>query len=137
MSIEIRPVQTKKQLKQFITFPWKIYKNDPYWVPPLIADQFKILDRDKGTFFTFGQAELFLAFDGHEPVGRISAHIDFQYEKYRGNQSGRFGFFESINNQEVATRLFEQAEQWLRAKGKKQIEGPYNFTLMKTDSISI
>ena len=94
MIIDIRPVSCKKELKQFVTLPWKIYQNDPYWVPPLIADQMKILDKDRGTFFTFGQAELFLAFRGKEPIGRISAHIDFQYEKYRDDRIGRFGFFE-------------------------------------------
>lgn len=129
MNIEIRPVRSKKDLKQFITLPWKIYRGDPYWVAPLLADQRKILDKARGTFFTFGQAELFLAFADKRPVGRISAHVDFQYEKYRDERSGRFGFFECVDDQVIAEALCSHAEDWLRAKGKKRIEGPYNFTL--------
>ena len=129
MGIDVRPVKTAKDLKTFIKLPWKIYRNDPFWVPPLIADQKKILDKEKGTFFEFGEAELFLAYDGKEPVGRISAHVDFQYEKYRDERTSRFGFFESINDQAVADALLDRASQWAIARGKKRIEGPYNFTL--------
>ncbi|MBN1465568.1 N-acetyltransferase [candidate division KSB1 bacterium] len=133
--IDIRPVSLKKELRQFITLPWKIYKDDPYWVPPLIADQYKLFDKKNGTFFSFGQAELFMAFDGKEPLGRITAHIDFQYEKYRDDRSGRFGFFECVNDQYVADLLFDRAEEWVRAKGKKRIEGPYNFTLYDASGV--
>ncbi len=129
MSIEIRRVETAKDLRTFIKLPWKIYKNDPYWVPPLIVDQKKMLNKDKGTFFQFGEADLFLAFDGKEPVGRITAHVDHQYEKYRDERSGRFGFFECVNDQDVADALLSRAEEWIKAKGKKRLEGPYNFTL--------
>jgi len=129
MGINVRAVRTKKDLKTFIKLPWKIYKDDPYWVPPLIADQMKILNKDKGTFFQFGEAELFLAFDGSEPVGRITAHIDFQYEKYRDDRTCRFGFFECINDQAVADALLARATEWGLAKGKKRMEGPYSFTL--------
>jgi GNAT superfamily N-acetyltransferase len=135
MGIEIRPVRSKKELKQFIKLPWKIYKNDPCWVPPIISDQLKILNKNKGTFFEFGDAELFLAFDGNEPVGRISAHVDYQYEKYRDKRNGRFGFFESVNDQNVADALLVHAEEWLRAKGKRRIEGPYSFTLYDASGV--
>ena len=72
---------------------------------------------------------MFLAYKKGEPVGRITAHIDYQYEKYRDERTGRFGFFECLDDQEIADALLAAAEDWLRAKGKKRIEGPYNFTL--------
>ncbi len=135
MSIEIRPVETSKELKTFVKLPWKIYKNNPYWAPPLIADQMKILNKEKGTFFQFGEAELFLAYDGKEPVGRITAHVDHHYEKYRDDRTGRFGFFECVNDQSVADALFERAIDWVKEKGKKRIEGPYSFTLYDTSGL--
>ena len=82
-------------MNTFIKLPWKIYKGDPYWVPPLIIDQKKILNKNKGTFFQFGEAELFIAYDGKEPVGRVSAHIDHQYEEYRDKRTGQFGFLKA------------------------------------------
>jgi GNAT superfamily N-acetyltransferase len=129
MGIDVRPVQSAKDLRTFIKLPWKIYKNDPYWVPPLIIDQKKMLNKEKGTFFQFGEAELFIAYDGKEPVGRISAHVDHHYEKFGDERTGRFGFFESINDQSVADALLDRAQKWIAVKGKKRMEGPYSFTL--------
>ena len=129
MGIEVRPVRTAKDLQTFIKLPWRIYHDDPFWVPPIIADQKKLFNKEKGTFFQFGDAEFFLAYDGSLPVGRISAHVDYQFEKYRDEQAGRFGFFESVNDQAVADALFDHACEWAKAKGKKRIGGPYNFTI--------
>jgi hypothetical protein len=129
MSLTIQPVRSKKELKQFVTCPWAFYKGDPYWVPPLIHDQMNFLTKRKGAFFEFGEAELFLAFAGDKPVGRISAHVDHQYEQYRDRESGHFGFFEAVNDQAVANALLDKAEAWLRQHGKTRVEGPFNFTL--------
>ncbi len=129
MSLTVRPVTTHKELMQFIKLPWRLYQHDPYWVPPLLSDQQKLLDQTSGTFFQFGKAEYFLALDGNEPVGRISAHVDYQYNKYRDGQTGRFGFFECINDQEPVRLLFDAAEEWLRKYDRKRVNGPFNFTL--------
>ncbi len=129
MDITIKPIRDKKGLKQFVRFPWLVYKNDPYWVPPLISDQMKFLDKKKGVFFEFGEAEYFMAFDGDKPVGRIAAHVDHEYEKYHDNDTGFFGFFECIDDQRVADALFKAAEEWLASKNKSRIRGPMSFTL--------
>ena len=129
MSITIRPVGTRKELLQFIKLPWKLYEGDPYWVPPLISDQFKLFDKKNGTFFEFGKAELFTAWSGNELVGRITAHVDYQFEKYRNPKQGRFGFFECVDDKTVAGELLSAAETWLQKQGKTQVQGPYNFTL--------
>lgn len=129
MALEIQPVKQKNELRQFITFPWKIYAHDPNWVPPLISDQMKMLNPQKGVFYSFGRAKLFIAYDGKEPVGRISAHVNHQYEKYQDNKTGFFGFFECVDDQQVANALFERAEHWLQKQKKSVVCGPFSFTL--------
>jgi hypothetical protein len=128
MDLTVRKISDKKGLKQFVLFPWQIYKNDPYWVPPIISEQMHFLDKKKGVFFEFGEAEYFMAFDGDKPVGRISAHINHQYDKYQQDQStGFFGFFECINDKQVANALFKEAFAWLKSRGKGRVIGPMSF----------
>ena len=129
MDIQVKPVEGKKGLKQFVHFAKKIYKDNPYWVPPIYSDQMKFLDRRKGVFFEIGEAEYFMAFRDSQPVGRISAHVNHQYEKYHDQETGFFGFFECVDDQEVANALFEEATRWVKSKGKSRILGPMNFTL--------
>jgi len=129
MGLEIVKVDDKKQLTNFIKLPWKIYNNDPYWVPPIISDQMKFLDKNKGVFFEFGEAEYFLALLNGQIVGRLSAHISRQYEKYHDTDTGFFGFFECVDDQEVANALFTRASEWLKLKNKSKILGPISFTL--------
>jgi hypothetical protein len=129
MNLKVKKVETKEELKQFVRFPWKIYQNDPYWVPPLLSEQMKFLDKKSGPFFEFGEAEYFIAYDGAEPVGTISAQANHQYEKFHDKETGFFGFFECIDNQEVADALFAEAKSWLQSKNKSKILGPMSFTI--------
>ncbi|MDH7500734.1 MAG: hypothetical protein QHH30_10185, partial [candidate division NC10 bacterium] len=122
--ISIRRVETKEDLHRFISLPWRIYEGNPHWVPPLISEQKHFLNKEKGPFFEIGQAEYFLAFRDGEPVGRISAHVNRQWNEHYQDQKGFFGFFECIEDQEVAASLFQAAEEWLRGKGKTSILGP-------------
>ena len=129
--IEVKRVTDKKMMKQFIMFPWtsRIYENDPVWVPPLIMDQKKFFNPKKGYFFEIGEVEFFLAFRDGEIAGRITAHINSLYEKKYDNDTGFFGFYESINDVEVARALFDAAEEWLRQKGKTMMQGPQSFSI--------
>jgi GNAT superfamily N-acetyltransferase len=127
--IWVRKVETRQDLNRFIRLPWKIYRSYPHWVPPLIAEQKYVLNRKKGPFFEIGEAEYFLAFAGEEPVGRISAHVNHQWNRHYKDQKGFFGFFECIEEEEVAAALFAAAEEWLRAKGKTSILGPMSFSI--------
>jgi GNAT superfamily N-acetyltransferase len=129
MGVDVVPVHTRKQLKEFVRFPWKIYDGNPYWVPPLIRDKMKFLDKKKGVFFEFGEAEYYLAYKNGELSGRIDAHIDHQYERYHDKETGFFGFFECVNDQEVSDSLFQAAEEWLRNKKKTKLLGPECFTI--------
>jgi len=130
-AIEIKAVTGRKMMKQFIMLPWTagIYKNDPCWIPPIIHDQKKLFNRKKGYFFEIGEAEYFLAFKHGIPVGRISAHVNHLYEEKYDMETGFFGFYESVNDIEVARALFSAAEKWLKEKGKTKMNGPQSFSI--------
>ena len=117
MSVEIRHVTTRRDLNTFIRLPWAIYRNRPLWVPPLKFDVRHRLDRSRNPFFEHAEAEYFLAFRDGDPVGRISAHYDRNFNEFQDNEWGMFGFFEAEDDQEVATALLETAEAWLRERG--------------------
>ncbi len=129
--IVVKTVNDHSMLKKFVYFPWtsEIYKNDPVWVPPLIREQMQLLDRRKSYFYEIGDAELFIAYQDGKPVGRISAHVNSLYEKKYDNNTGFFGFFESVPSQEVANALFDRAAAWLKEKGKTMMQGPQSFSV--------
>ena len=124
--IKISTVKTKSDLMRFIKFQWKIYKDDPYWVPPLIMDRKKILSKEKNPFFKHGDAEYFLAERNGELVGRIAAIRNDLHNKYHHDKVGFFGFFECINDQQVANALFDAAKNWLKQRGFDTMRGPAN-----------
>src|SRR5262245_29306471 len=116
MSVQVSPVRTQRELMQFIKLPFRLYKGEPYWVPPIIMDRKAFLDRSKNPFFEHGEAEYFLARDGDRVVGRITAQIDRNLWEFQNNQWGQFGFFECEDSQEVATALVDAADAWVRTK---------------------
>ena len=125
-SVEIKKVETKKELMQFIKMPWDIYKDDPNWVPPLIMDRKKLLDKKKNPFFQHAEMDLFLALKDGKIVGRIAAITNENHNKFHEDNIGFFGFFESINDTEVSNALFETVEKWLKDHGKDGMLGPMN-----------
>ncbi|MBN2042023.1 MAG: hypothetical protein JW864_18450 [Spirochaetes bacterium] len=129
--IIITEVENKATLKQFILLPWTagIYENDEAWVPPIIKGMEKLLSPEKSYFFEIGEAVYFLAYKNGKPAGRISAHINRLYEDKYDNNTGFFGFFECVNDIDVARALFNSAEDWLRQKGKKIVNGPQSFSI--------
>ena len=126
--IEISTVKSRGDRDAFIKFPWRIYKNDPAWVPPLIIERRAFLNRKKHPFYRHGDAELFLARLDGEIVGRIMASDDPNYNSLHGTNVGCFGLFECIDNDEVATALFGAAEMWLRSRGRTEIMGPIDYS---------
>jgi len=127
--INVIPVDTKKQLKDFILLPFKIYKNESNWVPPLIGDRKKFFNPKKNPYYQHSEVKLFLALKDGEPVGRISAHSNTQHNKEHNENIGFFGFFECIDNQEVANALFDAAFQWNRYRNFTSMRGPMNFSV--------
>ena len=124
--VTVKPVSTKSELNQFIKFPWKIYKDDKHWVPPLLMEQKTLLDKQKNPFFKAATAEYFLAFRNGETVGRIAAIKNDIHLKYHNDASGQFGFFECINDQQVANALFDTAKSWIKKNGLIYMRGPAN-----------
>jgi len=106
MAVEIYPVRSKRDLKEFIMLPWKLYRDDPFWVSPLISDEKKRFSPEHNPFYRHSDVQLFIARKGGETVGRLTAHIDHNYNEFHDELTGQFGFFESINDGEVSKALF-------------------------------
>ena len=125
----VQVVFGRRQLSEFINLPWRIYRGDPNWIPPLKASVRSVLDRRKHPFYAGGreaEAELFAARDGRRVVGRVAAIINHAHDRAHGEQAGFFGFFESVDRPEVARELLTAAEGWLRARGATVVRGPMN-----------
>jgi hypothetical protein len=108
--------------------PWKLYQDDPQWVPPLLDEVRKALDKKIHPFHQHAESEYFIARRNGEVVGRITAQVNKLYNDFHNEKMGHFGFFECINDLAVARALFGRAEQWLRERGMTQVQGPFNFS---------
>ncbi|MEK6277095.1 MAG: hypothetical protein AABM29_03670 [Actinomycetota bacterium] len=126
--VEIRPVRNRRELKRFVKLPFRLRRDDPRWVAPLIFERMQFLDRSKNPYFEHAEAEYFLAWRDGEPVGRITAQVDQRWDQYQGGSDGMFGFIEFENDPEVASALLDAAAEWVAGKGKGRILGPMNFT---------
>jgi GNAT superfamily N-acetyltransferase len=124
--IEITAVAGKKALNEFVELPFSIYRNDSYWVPQLRIAVKELLDREKHPFYANAEAEFFLAREGGKVVGRVAAIIDRNYNRFHDENAGFFGFFESVDNVEVARALLQRARQWAFDKGASFLRGPVN-----------
>lgn len=127
--VEIKEAVTKKEIKQFIKFPWEVYKDYPNWVPPLIFDMKNRLNRNKDPFFEFGDAAFFLAIRDGKVVGRVTAHTNSLHVEFHNRNDGFFGYYECLNDNEASQALMKAAEDWLRKKGMTKIIGPENYTI--------
>ena len=126
--VEVSPVSGRAEREAFIKFPWRIYANDPAWVPPLIIERRAFLNRRKHPFYEHGDAALFLARRAGEIVGRIMASDDPNYNAEHRSNVGCFGMFECIDDVAVAEALFRAAADWLRKKGRNEIMGPIDYS---------
>lgn len=125
-NIEVSLVQGRRDVNEFIDLPWKIYADYPNWVPPLKTQIRHLLDRDRHPFWQFSERALFLARRGDQIVGRIAAIIDGNHNQFHHERMGIWGFFESIDDPDVAHALFSEAEEWVRGKGMDFLRGPLN-----------
>jgi GNAT superfamily N-acetyltransferase len=127
--LEIRKVQSKRDLKNFILFPWKVYRNDPQWVPPLITEMKDRLNRKKHPFFEHAEADYFLAYRGPEVVGRIAAILDRNHNESHHEKTAFFGLYESFDDPETARALIDAAAAWGRDRGMDRLRGPVNLSM--------
>lgn len=125
-------VDTKQELKTFIDFPHQLYKEDPHYVPELYIAQKDLLTPGKHPFHEHSLVQLFLAYEKGKVVGRIAAILNNNHNRFNNTQDGFFGFFDCINDGEVAAILFNKVRQWLLAKGARTVIGPVNFSTNET-----
>ena len=127
--VTIKEAKTKKEMKKFILFPFKLYKNDKNWVPPLIFDEWNTFSPKKNPSFEFCEAAFFLAYKEGEVVGRVAAIINHKANETWNNKRTRFGWIAFIDDEEVSKALLDAAENWGKAHGMTDgIHGPLGFT---------
>ncbi|UCF47519.1 MAG: hypothetical protein JSU89_10115 [Myxococcales bacterium] len=129
MSVEIKQHQPGKDLKDFIRVAFEVYRDDPAWVPPLNMEITDRLTPEKNPFFEHAEVALFTAWKDGNPVGRISAQIDHEHLRIHEDNVGFFGFFDTIDDQEVASALVAAAEKWLAARGITVMRGPLSLSI--------
>lgn len=124
--IEIIPVDSKKYLKKFIRFQYDLYRKEKNWVPYLLMERMKFFDKRKNPFLANCDHQFFLAMRGKQVVGRIAAMIHPKHIELHKEKVGFFGFYEAVDDQEVAEALLEAAGVYCREKGMEKIRGPFN-----------
>jgi len=121
----VREAVTVRDMDRFICFPWKIYRDDRNWVPPLISDYRAFLDRSQNPFFEHAEVQFLLASDAAGRVcGRIAAIVNQRHVAQHGEKAGFFGLFECVNDRQVAAALFGAAADFLRSRGMTVMRGP-------------
>ena len=123
-SIEVTPVSTRAEKRQFLNLPWTIYRDDPHWIPPLRMNQKAVVGYAKHPFYEFAKAQTFLAHRDGQISGRISAIVNPSHNQRHDDQCGFFGFFESVNDPAVSAALLNAAAQWLAQHGLGTMRGP-------------
>ena len=126
--LTIRPVETRADRKNFVDFAWEVYRDDPYWVPPLKDEVHGLLDPRKNPWFGHGRAALWLAERSGKVVGRISAQVDDLVQDHMAPGTGQWGMFEALDG-EAAAALISTAEEWLRGQGMTRALGPISISI--------
>ena len=127
--LTVRPVETRFEQKRFIGLPWRIYRDDPCWMPPLLMSQEELLGFRPCPFYERSRSRSFLATRGGRDIGRITAIVNAGHIERYEEQRGFFGFFECEDDSEAARALFGTAAEWLHAEGMVSIRGPVNPSL--------
>ena len=127
--IEVRPADDRRTFKHFVQLPYRIYDGDPNWVAPLIRDVKTAFDKKKHPFHTHSEVQPFVAFRNGRPVGRIAAINNRNHVAYHDEPVGFFGYFECVDDPEVAAALFDRTAEWLRERRLETLRGPASFSL--------
>lgn len=124
----ILPINSAEERMEFIKFQWDVYRDDPYWVPPLISDKAYLLDPQGHPFHQHARVQYFLAKRGDKIVGTIAGIVNDNHNAFWNDKTGFFGFYEVLRDQEASTALLEAAEAFVRDEGMDTIRGPANFS---------
>jgi GNAT superfamily N-acetyltransferase len=135
--IEIRKVDSRKDLKKFVDFPFQLYKGNTYWCPPLKLEEINTLRKDKNPAFDYCEAQYWIAYKIDKPVGRIAGIINHHEMECRNNKLVRFGWIDFIDDIDVSRSLIETVKDWGKSKGMTSIHGPLGFTNMDAEGMLI
>lgn len=135
MSVEIKKVESKRDLKTFIEFHYDLYEDSEYDVPNLYSDEFNTLSKDHNAAFEFCEAEYYLAYKDGKLAGRVAAIVNHKANKRWNRQSVRFGWIDFIDDREVSAALFKAVEDYGKEKGMTEIVGPLGFTDMDPEGM--
>jgi GNAT superfamily N-acetyltransferase len=128
LSVQQIDTKSRKEVEQFIQFPYRLYKNCPQWVPPLLMDARLPLQRDKHPFYEHSTGDFFIALQDGRVVGRIAALENLHYNQYHGTRTAQFYYFDSENDPEIASALFERVYEWAHKRGCNKVMGPKGFS---------
>ena len=134
--VEIRPVRSRRELKQFVDLPYRLHAGTP-WVPPLKLERRMFLSRRLNPYFKHGEAEYFLARRGERVVGRASAQVDHAFNEFHDSRWGMFGFLELEDDEGAMAALLAAAEGWLRERGCDRMVGPMDFSMNEESGVLI
>ena len=136
--VEIKKLEpNKRNMLKFIKFQLDLYKDNPYFVPPLVLDELGTLMPSSNPAFDFCEAAYFMAYRDGRPVGRIAGIINHQVNKSTGELDARFGFIDFVDDPEVSEALLKAVEDWGRSRGMKKVIGPLSFTDLDKEGMLI
>jgi hypothetical protein len=134
--VKLRPVLSKADRKAFVNLAWRVYENDPAWVPPLKDEVHGLITPGKNPWFEHARAQLWLAERDGQVVGRISAQVDDLVVEHMGPGTGQWGMFEALDG-EAAAALIATAEDWLRGEGMTRALGPFSLSIWDEPGLEI
>ncbi len=127
VQVEQVDLSDRNQINQFIKFPFRLYQDHPYWVPPILVDMQTALNPQKHPFYEHSAADFFLAKADGLVVGRITALENTRYNEYHETRQAQFYYFDCIDELEIAQALFDRVAEWARGRGLNQLVGPKGF----------
>ncbi|MCD4801983.1 MAG: GNAT family N-acetyltransferase [Anaerolineales bacterium] len=127
-SLIIKSVETTEDRKAFLSFPWTVYKDDPYWVPPIFSERMHFTDPEKNPFFQHSEVQFYMALRGERIAGTIAVFTNHLHNEYQSENVAFFGFFEVLEDYEAAELLFKTAEAWAKERGHTALRGPAQWS---------
>src|SRR5690606_15177888 len=128
MSVTIERADSDRQLHEFIKLPWKVYQNDPNWVPWLYFERLDFFNKQKNPFFEHAEVDYFLARRNGDVVGIIAAILNHRHNEFQQENVAHFGIFEVLDDREAALALLQTACDWAEQHGVDKIVGPMNLS---------
>ncbi|MCC6727093.1 MAG: hypothetical protein IT258_21500 [Saprospiraceae bacterium] len=137
MNLEIRVVNSRSDLEQFVHFPFQLYSKSPYWVPPLKASELAWLQPSKNPAFEHSSVVKYLVFQNGQVVGRVAGIINELETKQLGFRHARFGWLDFVDNQEVSKLLLDSVAKWAKSMDCVRLKGPYGFNSLDKNGMLV